>query len=61
MTGRELLDFLLKQSNESLSMDISLFDNESEEFFHVDNVYIHDENSEDGNVLDNGTIVLEIN
>lgn len=61
MTGRELLDFLLKQSNESLSMDISLFDNESEEFFHIDSVHIHDEDSERGDVLDNGTIVLEIN
>lgn len=61
MTGRELLDFLLKQSDESLSLDISLFDNEWGVFLHIDNVYTHNENGEDGSILNNGTIVLEVN
>lgn len=62
MTGRELLDFLLKQNNESLSLDISVLNNENGEFFHIDRVYIHDENNEkNGDVLDNESIVLEFN
>ena len=62
MTGRELIDFLLKQSNESLSLDISVLNNENGEFFHIDRVYIHDENNEkNGDVLDNESIVFEFN
>lgn len=61
MTGRELLDFLLKQSNESLSMDISVFDNEYGLFLHIDNIYIYNENDESSDALSNGTIILGVN
>lgn len=61
MTGQMLLDFLLKQSEESLAMDLSLLDEFKGEFFTVERVYLHDEKDKQyGNILDQDSIVLTI-
>jgi hypothetical protein len=60
MTYRELLNFLLKQPDECLDDDVSVFINDNEEFYHGEGVYYHDENDPDfGGILDDNHIVIE--
>lgn len=59
MTGYDLLNYLVQQTEESLESDITIFVRDTKEFFPLKKAYIHDEQDPvHGDVLDSGCIVL---
>lgn len=58
ITGKQLLEFLQKQSEEVLAENISLYNGESDEYYSATKVYLTNENHD---VLDDNNIVITFN